>query len=142
MKLKKTAFTLIEITAGIVILSVLAILAINGYKQVLEKQYYQEARQTLIAIHSAAKMHHAKYNTFLLSPASGGSEQINAALGLNIRDNPYYTYTFGSSANVMTARANRTLTFSFWLTSTVSETSEINQTNPRCLRIWKDCPGP
>jgi len=143
MKLKKTAFTLIEITAGIVILSVMAVMAVNGYKKVLERQYYREAYRTAVIAHSAAQTYYIKYNTFKTVPYYGYSAaDLNSALGINVIGSDKLTYFFYGNATRFSVNVRRNMAYTendyFALSTVATSTSVISDTHPACS--GKACP--
>lgn len=134
---RRKGFTLIELTVAIMVMAVIVALSVVGFEKFIEKARYDNARLNLIAIHSAVKMYAVKYKSTLIG--ADGIDDINAVLGLKIRDD-HFTYSLdGNGGLAFDAVAFRNLPAGQTYTLRVTE-APISDTNPVC----EDgaCPGP
>jgi len=90
MSIKK-GFTLIEITAVMMIIGVLAALAIPSYVTSLSQGSAKAAQNNLINIFSGEKNYYLNNNSFYISPYGPPNDltNIDTKLSLNIKDTSY-----------------------------------------------------
>jgi prepilin-type N-terminal cleavage/methylation domain-containing protein len=130
------AFTLIEIVAAVIILTVIASLALVSFQKTMEKAYYSNARLNLISIHGASQIYLKKYGQLpVLDNLT--LTQLNDTFDLNIQDN-YFEYSgTGGGVNPGGVYAYRpdydNLRYSFY----VDVLQKISTSNPVC---FGNCP--
>lgn len=85
--MKKSGFTLLELLIVIVIIGVLAVLFIPGFRQAKERALNDEARASLKLIQSAEKIYRMEWNAYAgpyTDPAPGPINSINNNLKLSL----------------------------------------------------------
>ncbi|MBU0469625.1 MAG: hypothetical protein KJ736_11285 [Candidatus Omnitrophica bacterium] len=130
---KNNSYSLVEIIAIVIIISVSAAFVIPNYSRSKEIAKERNANLNLVAIHSATLIYESKYSEF---PQSGDLDHINMTLNLNIKDKNFIYY-FESSDYSYIATAER-LGNLYKLTATEADLSD---NNPTCTDGIKNCPS-
>ena len=93
--MRKTAFTLLELTFVLVVIAILVTMAVTTYRKSIINSREKLAIQNLYAIQKAEKIYHIREGTY--------TSDINE-LNINI-DDPYYNYTIQADENTFTITA-------------------------------------
>lgn len=103
--MRRQAFTLIELIAIVVILSVVAAVGLPSYSRTMERSYWQEARDVLFTIYQGQRSHFLTHNAYQSISSNSDWREI-------YMDNPNMgsipvTFTVTASGATFTATATK-----------------------------------
>ncbi len=115
-----------ELVIAGIIMSVIAMVALPSFKNMLERAYCKNAQMNLIAIYSAARNYKIAHRTYL-NPSGHDIAAIRSDLKLSI-DDPKFTYDYAGAAGTFSASASRTTgNYTCFILD-----SAVSATNPNC----------
>jgi prepilin-type N-terminal cleavage/methylation domain-containing protein len=108
-KMKKNAFTLIELMITVMVIAVLVSIAIPNYINTVERARAREARATLQAMRAAELSYSAERRSFIALPNNNNANDPNwEAVGLvnpNANDQRSWNYTSDGTNHTATRNA-------------------------------------
>lgn len=112
MKYHKLGFTMLELVAVIVIISILATIAIPTYRKFIAKSRQSEANINLKQIMTLQDAYYMEHNAYTALANIGnsdcGSAVLKNALGFRPKDCAGLRYTYNVASNIGTANSTTT----------------------------------